>query len=464
MAVKRWNGTSWDTYSANPNLNNTLSQWKKTAAGGETTLSGNDDSSINLAYTVGQESVYINGVLQVRGSDYTATNGSSIVLVNQLVAGNIVQVISPLLLPMSSVIPLSTIAAKGDIMIGTASSVPARLPIGANDQVLVADSTSSNGMAWKSYVGQNVAGKNFLINGGMEIDQRNTASSAVTINNALKYTVDRWFMYNPSATNITAQRVSGSNLGTPFAIQINGATNFNGGNFAQRVESFHIAPLANQKVTFSIKVFSTVSISNAQLYGISCSTSRDTVYDTNFFTQGVSIIPGLNNLSVTVTVPASIVNGGEFGFATGTIPSGQYVQISSAQVELGSVATSFSRAGETIQSELAACQRYYFRPQNRDSYANYAVGSARSTTVGDFLMVLPVSMRTRPTSVEYSGIQITFPGIEGQNVTGMNIDIQSSNQYIELQATVASGLTQFRMYHLGNNNNANAYIGISAEL
>ena len=39
-----------------------------------------DLNSLTLAYTVGAEQVYVNGVLQVRASDYTATNGTSVVL------------------------------------------------------------------------------------------------------------------------------------------------------------------------------------------------------------------------------------------------------------------------------------------------------------------------------------------------------------------------------------------------
>ena len=35
--------------------------WRKTAAGGETSLSGYDNASQALSYTPGQEQVYLNG-------------------------------------------------------------------------------------------------------------------------------------------------------------------------------------------------------------------------------------------------------------------------------------------------------------------------------------------------------------------------------------------------------------------
>lgn len=66
--------------------------WRKTAAGGETSLSGYDNASQALSYTPGQEQVYLNGILLVRGSDYTATNGTSITGLTALAADDFVQI------------------------------------------------------------------------------------------------------------------------------------------------------------------------------------------------------------------------------------------------------------------------------------------------------------------------------------------------------------------------------------
>jgi hypothetical protein len=66
--------------------------WRKTAAGGETSLSGYDNASQALSYTPGQEQVYLNGILLVRGDDYTATNGTSITGLTALAAGDFVQI------------------------------------------------------------------------------------------------------------------------------------------------------------------------------------------------------------------------------------------------------------------------------------------------------------------------------------------------------------------------------------
>jgi len=66
--------------------------WRKTAVGGETSLSGYDNATQALSYTPGQEQVYLNGILLVRGSDYTATNGTSITNLSALSADDFVQV------------------------------------------------------------------------------------------------------------------------------------------------------------------------------------------------------------------------------------------------------------------------------------------------------------------------------------------------------------------------------------
>ena len=77
-----------------PNPNGVLTSliWRKTMSGAETTLSGYDNASQALSYTPGQEQVYLNGILLVRGDDYTATNGTSITGLAALSASDFIQV------------------------------------------------------------------------------------------------------------------------------------------------------------------------------------------------------------------------------------------------------------------------------------------------------------------------------------------------------------------------------------
>jgi hypothetical protein len=71
----------------------TLQRWAKTASGGETSVSGPDNSSQILSYTPGLEEVFLNGVLLTRGVDYTADSGISITSLVPLTAGDEVTVL-----------------------------------------------------------------------------------------------------------------------------------------------------------------------------------------------------------------------------------------------------------------------------------------------------------------------------------------------------------------------------------
>jgi hypothetical protein len=88
--MRVFNGTSWQEASADA----TITRFKFTAAGGETSLSGNDDDSQSLTYNVGLEMVYINGALMTRGVDYVATTGSSITGLVALSAADLVEVVA----------------------------------------------------------------------------------------------------------------------------------------------------------------------------------------------------------------------------------------------------------------------------------------------------------------------------------------------------------------------------------
>jgi hypothetical protein len=139
-------------------LINQLLRWSKAPAGGTTTLTGNDDNSVPLTYSVGYEQVFQNGALLARGSDYTATNGTSISLTNASVTGDIFEVFAAQPVAISDVytqtqanaafINDSLLDAKGDLIAASASDTPARLAVGNDGETLVADSTAATGLKW----------------------------------------------------------------------------------------------------------------------------------------------------------------------------------------------------------------------------------------------------------------------------------------------------------------------------
>jgi hypothetical protein len=121
-------------------------RWSKAPAAGTTSLSGLDDNSVSLVYSVGYEAVYRNGVLLSRGNDYTATNGTSITLIDATLAGDIIEVFANQTIPLTDTysqtvsdgrfIRNTLTTTTGDIIYASAANTPARLGIGSTDQVL----------------------------------------------------------------------------------------------------------------------------------------------------------------------------------------------------------------------------------------------------------------------------------------------------------------------------------------
>ena len=70
---------------------NPFDDFKYVADANQTTFTGSDAGSTTLAYTVGNLAVYLNGVL-LDPSDFTATNGTSVVLGSGAAAGDIVHI------------------------------------------------------------------------------------------------------------------------------------------------------------------------------------------------------------------------------------------------------------------------------------------------------------------------------------------------------------------------------------
>lgn len=69
-------------------------RWRSTATEGQTTITGSGQDGITLSYTPGYEQVFINGILITRVEDYTANNGTSIVLTEPLSEGDSIQIIT----------------------------------------------------------------------------------------------------------------------------------------------------------------------------------------------------------------------------------------------------------------------------------------------------------------------------------------------------------------------------------
>ena len=67
-------------------------RWQKILSASATTISGLDDNDLSLLYTPEFENVYVNGTLLARGEDYIGSSGSSIVLTEMAVSGDIIEI------------------------------------------------------------------------------------------------------------------------------------------------------------------------------------------------------------------------------------------------------------------------------------------------------------------------------------------------------------------------------------
>jgi hypothetical protein len=135
------------------------------------------------------------------------------------------------------------------------------------------------------------------------------------------------------------------------------------------------------------------------------------------------------------------------------------------QVEAGSVATAFQTATGTIQGERAACQRYYFRNTAGTAYGPMVIGGYFfATTQYVSNVMFPVTMRTAPSSVEYSSLVIQDSSNVLNYPSAVSIDVAITNiNGCSLNFTV-SGATQGRFGRVLSDNNVNGYLAFNAEL
>jgi len=80
--------------SASVDAGAAITEFKFDVSSSTTSFSGSDANSNTLAYTAGAVQVYLNGILLDPATDYTATNGTSIVLTDAAVSGDDLQIIA----------------------------------------------------------------------------------------------------------------------------------------------------------------------------------------------------------------------------------------------------------------------------------------------------------------------------------------------------------------------------------
>jgi len=139
-----WSGSAWGSISSTAEI----FRYRFNASGGETSVTGTDANGLTLSYLPGKAQVYLNGVLLVPTTDYTASNGTSITSLAALASGDVLEVITFTAFDLATSISNTLFDAKGDILVATAADTPGKLTVGTNGQYLQADSSTATGLKW----------------------------------------------------------------------------------------------------------------------------------------------------------------------------------------------------------------------------------------------------------------------------------------------------------------------------
>jgi hypothetical protein len=335
--------------------------------------------------------------------------------------------------------PLKTTYADGDVY--SASDV--------NDITGTINLLTSSTLSYQ-------AGKNAIINGGMDIWQRGTSFVPSTGT----YTADRWQYYRAVAGSTVSRQVT------------NDTTIYSGNS----LESVNSIPMAGKAVTFSFYARKGANFSGASSQ-ISISLRTGTGTDQNVLLTGyvaqaipITLTPTLTTtwqrFSGTATIAAATTEMGIYTDFTpvGTAGAADYYEITGVQVELGSTPTTFSRAGGTIQGELAACQRYYYKLTN--GVVNAALMSAfyYSASSLNAYVPFPVTMRTSPAIDQVTGTNYySFVRNGGTDTfNSFTLDQANATGVAIYNNSEASGTAGQAGYVFANN--ASAYLAFTSEL
>ena len=354
----------------------------------------------------------------------------------------------------------SPLTAKGDLF--GYSTTQARVAVGNNGETLVADSSTTTGLR---YTQNYAAGKNKIINGDFGIWQRGTSFSNPATGT---YTADRWRIeYNGSG----ATRTFSQQTFTPGTAPVAGyegsyffryartvaGTGATADNVVQRIEDVRIFAGQTATLSFWAKVDSgtpTLTLRARQNFGSGGSGLIDatdvSITLSTSWTRYIATfaIPSISGKTIGTNSQLEI----QFRTAVNTI---QTLDLWGVQLEAGSVATAFQTATGTLQGELAACQRYYYRANGSGSAAPWTTAYYYGSTSAAGVFTLPVTMRTTPTftpsaatiATLYSngsaGASTAITDNGGNNNTAFILFSRSGTANSAASVTIASGYLEW---------------------
>jgi hypothetical protein len=288
----------------------------------------------------------------------------------------------------------------------------------------ITDASGGNTATINSYTPteSNMAGRNLIINGGLDVWQRGTSVSASSSN--ITYTADRFAARPNSSTTTTVSRSTSAPEGFSYSALITRDSGQTGTltRFQTALETIDMACLRGRVVTLSFYAkadsgYTTASSSLPVVLYVGNGTERlraITSYDnqTTPISDSVTLTTSWQRFTLTSTTLPSDLSQLTVAFEpawSGTAPSNDGFYLTGVQLEVGSVATPFKH--RSYGQELALCQRYYQKSYDYDTApgTNTIVGSVTARADSNTAMTnnplgtrFVVTMRTVPTLVTYS--------------------------------------------------------------
>jgi hypothetical protein len=300
---------------------------------------------------------------------------------------------------------------KADLVTATGNATPARLAVGSNGQVLVADSSQTTGLRWIDGQTQ----KNGLQNGSMVVAQRGT--SAVTLNaSAFLWPVDRWKVARSTgSTGVTAQQQTSGPTGFRNSLRCqrtNGDSSTGDVYLLQNLETVNSYQFAGQSVTLSFwaRCGANYSAASSGLVArvYSGTGTDETGYGSGWagtatvVNQTATLTTSWQRFSYTGSVGSTATQLQVFFAETpvGTAGANDWFEITGVQLEVGPVATPFEF--EPYEATLRKCQRYYLLAVIGTSKAFANANYYTSTNVRG-VYHFPAAMRIGPSMVVTTG-------------------------------------------------------------
>lgn len=346
--------------------------------------------------------------------------------------------------------------------------------------------------------------KNLIINGNFDIWQRGTASTPLSNN---LFLADRFHVgfAMSSATGTIEQSSDAPDDYSQYSslLTVTGTetpTGTNNVTFNQKIEGYNIRRLgfgtsSARSITISFWVKSLLtgtfcgSIANSTFdrvyiyeYTINSANTWEkktiTIHGDTTGNWNVSISTGIW-VRWALSVGSDFISTANSWIGTTDFATASYTnlfgtnsatwQIAKVQLEEGDKATDFEFEDYIFQ--LAKCQRYLLS----HTFGIGAVGlyscpgSMTTTTIADFCIPTPVSMRTTP-SVSLVPVYNTGSGWQ-INTSSTNAVLSTSPQVVErsdfavnLRLTIGSGITEHDTCYLYNNTGQTGYLIFNAEL